>query len=96
MNGFGERSQKRLNCGTKVAWMPSSGDGWPIAALLRREQTGDGMLCSPAVSSNSLSQTGVNAETFCCFAESLISCPQKRGRIDEDRGYQLGVGQTDA
>ena len=31
-----------------------------------------------------LGQTGVNAETFCSLAESLIPCPQKRGWIDKD------------
>src|SRR5712691_172583 len=30
------------------------------------------------------------------FTESLISCPQKGGRIDKDRGYQACVGETDA
>ncbi len=34
-----------------------------------------------------LSQTGVDAKTFGDFAELLIPCPQKRGRIDKDRGY---------
>ena len=38
----------------------------------------------------------MNPKTFCGFAEPLISCPQKRGRIDKDRGYKLGIGQTDA
>ena len=38
----------------------------------------------PTVSSNFLRQTGVNTESFCGLAESLVSCPQKRGRIDED------------
>jgi len=33
----------------------------------------------PTASSNSLSQTGVNAQPFCDFSELLISCPQKRG-----------------
>ena len=46
--------------------------------------------------SNSLTQTGVNAESFCGFAEWLISCPQQRGRIDKDSGYELCVDQTDA
>ena len=41
-------------------------------------------------------QARVEAESFSGFAEPPISCPQKRGRIDEDRGYQVGVGQTDA
>src|ERR1019366_907911 len=43
-----------------------------------------------------LRQTGVNPKTLRGLAESPISCPRKRGRIDEDRGYKLGVGQTDA
>lgn len=46
--------------------------------------------------SNSLSQSSVNAETFRGFTEALISCPQKRGRIDKDGGYQVGVGEADA
>jgi hypothetical protein len=33
----------------------------------------------PTASSNSLSQTGVNAQPFCDFSELVISCPQKRG-----------------
>src|SRR5712692_9867205 len=43
-----------------------------------------------------LSQAGVNTKTLRGLTESLISCPQKRGRIDKDRGYQVCVGQTDA
>jgi len=43
-----------------------------------------------------LSQTGVHAKRFGGLAESLISCPQKRRRIDKDRSYQVSIGQTDA
>ena len=39
-----------------------------------------------------LGQAGVNAESFGGLTESLIFCPQKRGRIDKDRGYQMCVG----
>ena len=38
----------------------------------------------------------MNAKTFSDPAESLIFCPEKRGRIDKDRGYQVCVGQADA
>ena len=43
-----------------------------------------------------LAQAGVNAESLRDFAEWLISCPEKRGRIDEDGGDQVRVGQADA
>ena len=38
----------------------------------------------------------MNTKTFGDFAELLISCPQTRGRIDKDGGYQVCVGETDA
>jgi hypothetical protein len=43
-----------------------------------------------------LSQTGVNAESFSSLAETLIPCPQKRGWIDKDRGYQVRINQADS
>src|ERR1700730_13780908 len=37
----------------------------------------------------------MNAKTSGGLAQSFISCPQKRGRVDKDRGYQMCVSQTD-
>jgi hypothetical protein len=43
-----------------------------------------------------LGQTCVNAKILGDFAELLISRPEKRGRIDKDRGDQVRVNQADA
>jgi len=57
--------------------------------------------CPPEVSATLIhshfsSQAGVNAKTFGDFAELFIFCPQKGGRIDKDRGYQVCIDETDA
>jgi hypothetical protein len=67
-----------------------------LQAPSKPEQTGDRRDVPRLFFSNSLRQAGVNAQTLGGLAESLISSPQKRGRIDEDRRYQLCIGQTDA
>jgi len=65
-----------------------------LAQRTRKNGAPTGLLCTrvkPKVGATEkrgqmgcLGQTGVNAKTFCGLAESLISCPQKRGWIDED------------
>src|ERR1035438_2011453 len=43
-----------------------------------------------------LRQTGVNAKSFRGLAKPLVSCPQKRRRIDKHSGYQVSVDQANA
>lgn len=43
-----------------------------------------------------LRQSGVNAESPGNLAEPFVFCPQQGGRTEEDGGYQVCVGQTDA
>ena len=64
----------------------------PLQMLTGKGKPADGMF--PAVSSTSLRQTGVNTKIFRSLAESLVSCPQKCGWVDKDRGDQMCVGET--
>src|SRR5438876_3377152 len=38
----------------------------------------------------------MNAKVFGNFTEPFIPCPQKRGRTDQDRGYEVSVYDSDA
>ncbi len=44
-------------------------------------------ISAPKFGFSFLSQAGVNAKSSGDLTEWLVSCPQKRGRIDKDRGY---------
>jgi hypothetical protein len=39
-----------------------------------------------------LGQRSVNVESFGGLAETLISCPQQSGRIEENGGQEMRIG----
>lgn len=42
------------------------------------------------------SKVGINAEAVRNLTEPLISCPQKRAGVDQNRGYEVNVGYADS
>src|SRR5207302_10811487 len=68
---------------------PAEGQGHALSALTSRSATSkrNENYHQSTRRVQFLAQTGVNAQTFGGLTEPLVSCPQKRGRIDKDRGY---------